>query len=126
MVEENLSFGTFIVKMRNRPGLEMSLRALAKEMGLSPSYWSDIEKDQKNPPSLDKLALLAKILKLSEEENTQMLDLAGKQRNTVAPDIPEYIMRNDFVAAALRTAIANNAEQCDWEKFVEQLKNKKR
>ena len=126
MVEENLSFGSFIVKMRNRPGLEMSLRALAKEMGLSPSYWSDIEKGQKNPPSLDKLALLAKILKLSEEEHTQMLDLAGKRRKTVAPDIPEYIMRNEYVAAALRTAIANNAEQCDWEKFVEQLKNKNR
>lgn len=54
-----------------------------------------------------------------------MFDLAGKQRNSVAPDLPDYIMKRDYVAAALRTARDLDADEDDWLKFVEELKQRK-
>ncbi len=67
-------------------------------------FLTDVEKDRRNPFDMEKLTQLAQILNLSKEENAQMLDLAGKKRNAVAPDLPEYIMERDYVSAALRTA----------------------
>ena len=54
-----------------------------------------------------------------------MFDLAGKERDAVAPDIPAYIMGNDYVAAALRTVRDLGANEEDWAKFVEELKRRK-
>ena len=72
-----------------------------------------------------KLTQLAKILNLSKEENEQMLDLAGKKRNAVAPDLPEYIMERDYVSAALRTARDLDAGEEEWNQFVEELRKRK-
>lgn len=54
-----------------------------------------------------------------------MLDLAGKKRNAVAPDLPEYIMQRDYVSAALRTARDLDAGEEEWQRFVEELKKRK-
>ena len=118
-----IRFGDFIAQKRLERGI--SLRKMAEQVGLSAPYWSDIEKNRKNPPSLEKLELIATILGLSEDEKTMMLDLAGDGRDTVGPDIPAYIKENDYVAAALRTARDLGASQDDWEKFVADLKNRK-
>ena len=118
-----LKFGNYIAQKRMEKGI--SLRKMAELVGFSAPYWSDIEKNRKNPPSLDKLGLIATILCLSEYEKTIMLDLAGDGRDTVGPDIPAYIKENDYVAAALRTARDLGASQDDWEKFVADLKNRK-
>ena len=58
-------------------------------------------------------------------ENAQMLDLAGKKRNAVAPDLPEYIMERDYVSAALRTARDLDAGEEEWNQFVEELRKRK-
>lgn len=94
-------------------------------LDLSPAYWSDIEKDRRNPPEMDKLDQIAKILDLSEEDKSIMLDLAGKKRNSVAPDLPDYIMERDYVAAALRTARDLDAGEAEWMQFVSDLKRRK-
>ena len=94
-------------------------------MEVSAPFWSDIEKGRKNPPKLEKLEILAKHLSLTDEDNALMLDLAGKERDAVAPDIPAYIMQNDYVAVALRTARDLGADEEDWDKFVEDLKKRK-
>ena len=116
-------FGDYIAQKRLEKNI--SLRKMADMVGLSAPYWSDIEKNRKNPPSLDKLELIASILGLPEDEKTVMLDLAGNGRNTVGPDIPEYIKENDYVAAALRTARDLGANEDDWEKFVADLRKRK-
>ena len=117
------TFGEFVVAKRLEK--QISLRKLAELMGVSAPFWSDIEKGRKNPPKLEKLEHLARILALTDEENTLMLDLAGKERDAVAPDIPVYIMENDYVAAALRTVRDLGADEKDWDKFVEDLKKRK-
>ena len=123
MEEIRKQFGDFIVAKRLERGI--SLRKMAELIGVSAPYWSDIEKNRKNPPSLDKLERIASILLLTEEEKSQMLDLAGSDRDTVAPDIPAYIKDNDYVAAALRTARDLGANEDDWEKFVADLRKRK-
>ena len=117
------SFGEFLQKKRLEN--EITLRKMAKLIGITAPYLTDIEKDRRNPPEIQKLDKIAEILSLTEEEKAVMFDLAGKQRNSVAPDLPDYIMKRDYVAGALRTARDLDADEDDWLKFVEELKQRK-
>ena len=117
------SFGEFLQKKRLEN--EITLRKIAELIGITAPYLTDIEKDRRNPPEIQKLDKIAEILSLTEEEKAVMFDLAGKQRNSVAPDLPDYIMKRDYVAAALRTARDLDADEDDWLKFVEELKQRK-
>ena len=121
-MEQFNTFGEFVVAKRLENNI--SLRKMAELMDVSAPFWSDVEKGRKNPPKLEKLEQLARILHLTDEDTKLMLDLAGKERNAVAPDIPEYIKQNDYVAAALRTVRDLGASEEDWDKFVEELKKR--
>ena len=103
----------------------MTLRKMAQLLGCSAPYLSDVEKGRRNPFEVGKQELAARVLCLTAEETSEMLDLAGKQRNSVAPDLPDYIMRRDYVAAALRTARDLGAGEKEWAAFVEELKRRK-
>lgn len=117
------NFGEFISKKRVEK--KITLRKMADMLGVSAPFLTDVEKDRRNPFDMEKLTQLAKILNLSKEENAQMLDLAGKKRNAVAPDLPEYIMERDYVSAALRTARDLDAGEEEWNRFVEELRKRK-
>lgn len=123
MSKEYLNFGDFISKKRQER--EITLRDMAKRLEISAPYLSDVEKDRRNPFDIEKLKVLTQILSLSEEEKREMLDLAGKKRGDVAPDLPNYIINNDYVSAALRTARDLDAGEEEWNKFVEELRKKK-
>ena len=118
-----LNFGDFLQKKRMER--QITLRKMAELLGFSAPYLTDIEKDRRNPPEMESLEQISKILNLSENERAVMFDLAGKKRNAVAPDLPEYIIERDYVAAALRTARDLDASEADWLRFVEELKNRK-
>lgn len=117
------NFGEFLQTKREQQ--KITLRQLAEKLGVSAPFLSDVEKGRRNSLDMDKLSLLKQILNLSEDEYETMLNLAGKQRKTVAPDLPEYIMERDYVSAALRTARDLDAGEAEWQRFVEELKNRK-
>nr|WP_300841752.1 helix-turn-helix transcriptional regulator [uncultured Acetatifactor sp.] len=117
------NFGEFI--SRKRVEKQITLRKMADMLGVSAPFLTDVEKDRRNPFDMEKLTQLARILNLSKEENALMLDLAGKKRNAVAPDLPEYIMERDYVSAALRTARDLDAGEEEWNQFVEELRKRK-
>ena len=117
------SFGRFIAKKREEN--RITLREMARLLKITPPYLSDIEKGRRNPPEREKLDQIAKILFLSTDERRYMYDLAGKQRNTVSSDLPDYIMEKDYVRLALRTAMDLDAGEDEWLKFVEDLNNRK-
>ena len=98
---------------------------MAELLKCSAPFLSDVEKDRRNPFDMDKLELLGQILELDSDDYALMLDLAGKKRNSVAPDLPEYIMQRDYVSAALRTARDLDAGEQEWLRFVEELKKRK-
>ena len=120
---KNANFGEFISQKRVEK--QITLRKMADMLGVSAPFLTDVEKDRRNPFDMEKLTQLARILNLSKEENALMLDLAGKKRNAVAPDLPEYIMERDYVSAALRTARDLDAGEEEWNQFVEELRKRK-
>ena len=117
------NFGSFLSSKREEK--QITLRKLASMLGVSAPFLSDVEKNRRNPPDLDRLNKIAEILELEPEEKTEMLNLAGKGRNTIAPDLPEYIMERDYVSAALRTARDMDAGEEEWKKFIEDLRRRK-
>lgn len=117
------NFGEFLQKKREEK--RITLRKMADLLGFSAPFLSDVEKDRRNPPDLPKLEQIAEILGLSYEEKETMFNLAGKKRDSVAPDLPEYIMSRDYVAAALRTARDLDAGEEEWLQFVNELKQRK-
>ena len=123
MNTQYLNFGDFL--QRKRTEKKITIRKMAEMLGITAPYLNDIEKDRRNPPEMEKLELISQILMLSDEDKTTMFDLAGKKRNSVAPDLPDYIMEHDYVAAALRTARDLDAGEAEWLKFVEELKQRK-
>ena len=123
MNANTMNFGAFLQRKREEKGI--TLRKMAEMLGFSAPFLSDVEKDRRNPPELAKLELIAQILGRTYEEQETMYNLAGKKRDSVAPDLPEYIMSRDYVAAALRTARDLDAGEEEWLRFVQELRERK-
>ena len=121
-IREYDNFGDFLTSKREQR--DLTLRELARKMGISAPFLSDVEKNRTAPLTKERLDAVVEILNLDSDERTAMYDLVGRQRNTVAPDLPDYIMGRDYVAAALRTARDLNAGEAEWLKFVEELKKR--
>lgn len=117
-------FGAYIAQMRIEK--DVKLKPIAEKLGVSVTYLSDIIKGRRNPPDIDGLEALAEILGLSEKEENVMFDLAGRERNQVSPDLPEYIMDETLPNARVALRRARNAKLGDdfW-KEVNQIIDKK-
>ncbi|MCD8157862.1 MAG: helix-turn-helix domain-containing protein [Clostridiales bacterium] len=120
-------FGEFINekrKGRGDNGGDVLLRDLAKAMGnMSVSYLSDIIKGRRNPPDKRLLEIMADVLSLTPEEKDEMYDLAGKERDEAAPDLPDYIMDENIphVRAALRKANKKGLGDDFWKKVYDEI-----
>jgi len=122
MNENEMKFGRFVEQKRKEQGI--TLRGLAGELELAPSYMSDMEKGRRYPPDRGKLEEIARILKLPKEDKDLMYDLAAlAKENTVSPDLPEYIMEKDIVRVALRKARDKNVSDEDWQRVIEIFDN---
>ncbi len=117
------NFGEFLNSKRTEK--DFTLRELARQLEVSAPFLSDVEKNRCAPLTTERLEKVACILVLSENEKSEMYDLVGKQRDSVAPDLPEYIKSRDYVSMALRTARDVDAGEKEWLKFVEELKKNK-
>lgn len=126
MNDKPIRFGDYLNKKRKAL---MTLRAFAAKVGKVPGYISDVENSRRDPPAYDVLVTFADVLYLSEADCEIFFDLAGKGRDEVSPDLPDYIMKSevaDSVRMALRTAKNSKASVEDWLRFVEEMKNKER
>lgn len=108
-------FGAFIA--RKRIEKDVKLRPIAERLGVSVTYLSDIIKGRRNPPDKEGLVALADALQLDEKERDEMFDLAGRERNQVSPDLPDYIMDEKLPSArvALRRARNQNLGEDFWQ-----------
>lgn len=119
-------FGQFITKKRKEKGI--TLRGMAGLMDFSPAYWSDIEKGRRNPPSIENLKEVAEILRLTQQETENIIDMASEDRDEIPMDLPEYIKESDLARTALRKAkqLNENDGGSDitkraWEDFIKAL-----
>ncbi len=119
-------FGKFIdEKRRGRApgGSNILLKDIAAAMGVTATYLSDIVKGRRNPPDVETLRKIAIVLNLDSEEKALMYDLAGRERNEAAPDLPEYLMSEDIphVRAALRRASDKKLGDDFWKRVFDQI-----
>lgn len=119
---KDIKFGQYLKMLRE--ARDVTLRELARQTSLSAPYLSDVENDRSQPLTKERMEKVISVLQLSDEEQNQLFDLAGRQRKEVAADLPEYIMENDYVTAALRTARDLKAGEEEWQRFVDELKKR--
>ncbi|MBQ1734952.1 MAG: helix-turn-helix domain-containing protein, partial [Lachnospiraceae bacterium] len=127
MYENTNTFGRFVREKRLDAG-DVTLKDIGYAVGVSLSYYSDIEHDRRNPGEGFDYEALAKLLKLSESEKAHMYDLAGKCRKTVPEDIEDVMMNTEsgnMARMALRMTKAGIAKEDDWKEFIRQLERKK-
>ena len=120
-------FGAYIDQKRmgrGPGGADILLRDLAYAMGnMTMLYLSDIIKGRRNPPDKKYLKIIADELHLDADECDEMYDLAGRERDEAAPDLPEYIMDENLphVRVALRKANKKGLGDDFWKRVAEEI-----
>ena len=118
-----VTFGEYLKHKRTEK--QISLRELARGLGVSAPFLSDVENNRRAPLTEDRLADLADVLHLSTAEKAEMYDIVGHQKGLLAPDLNPYVTNRPFVSAALRTARNLEATEEDWQRFVDDLIKRK-
>lgn len=114
-----MTFGEFVKEKRQ--SLNITLRAFADELGIAPSYVSDIEKGKRNAPTQDILEDMVRVLHLNDNDKNNLFDLAAESKNEVAQDITEYVSDNQNVRVALRRAKELNLGEEEWLQIIEDM-----
>ena len=119
-------FGKYIDSKRRGRGAggdDVKLKDIAEAMGMTASYLSDIIKGRRNPPEMHIIEKISVVLKLSPDEKEELLDLAGRERDSAAPDLPEYLMATEIphVRKALRRASEKNLGDEFWKRVVDDI-----
>ena len=117
------SFGELLTQLREKK--DKTLRELARAIGVSAPFLSDVEKGRRSALTAERIEKVAEVLQLDQDERNALFDAAGKQKNSIPPDLPDYIMEHEFVSAALRTARDLDASEEEWKRFVEDLRRRK-
>jgi transcriptional regulator with XRE-family HTH domain len=115
------TFGEFLTAKRREKGIT-SLQA-SERVGISPSYYCDIERGRRNPPDRETLESLVVALRLVGNDIDTFYDLAGRARREAPPDLPGYINEYQVVRVALRLAKEKGCED-DWHRFIRDLESK--
>lgn len=98
------NFGEFL--QRKRTEKQITLRKMAEMIGITAPYLTDIEKDRRNPPEMEKLELISQILMLNDEDKTTMYDLAAR-RETLLPQTCPTISWNTTMCPQTRKTLCN-------------------
>ena len=118
-MNKKTDFGQFISEQKRKHSLQS--QELAKKLGISLGYFSQLEHGKRVCPDPGLLKKMAEIFELTLEEKTTMYDLYAKASGQISPDICEYVKSREVVQKALRYARDANATDEDWEKFIEFL-----
>ena len=123
MKKTTVTFGEYLKHKREEK--QISLREVARTLGVSAPFLSDVENNRRGPLTEERLADLAQVLHLNEKEKAEMYDIVGKQKGLLAPDLNPYVTERPYVNAALRAARNLEANEEDWQRFVDDLIKRK-
>ena len=100
-----MNFGELLSQLRIEAGYK-NTSMLAKKLGVSRAYLSEIEKGIRAAPSDAIILQLVDTLKPSEEQAALFFDLAAKSKSvfTIPLDLVEYISGDENILAFLRAA----------------------
>lgn len=118
--KENYSFGQAMRYIRQRKDLK--IRKVAKEVGKTPTYISDIERDNNKPPEKELMKKILVALDIQEIELQNCLyDLAARQRGRVSEDIAGYIMEHSDLRLVIRMVQQRNDGESFWAECVKKM-----
>ena len=98
----DLTFGQFISEQRQKHSMES--QELAKALGISGAYLSQLERGVRTNPSTELLDKIAMVLCLNKIETETLYDLYAKVSGQISPDLAVYVSSSETVRQALRTA----------------------
>ena len=117
------AFGLYVKSRREAMG--KSLRGLAADLDMTPTYLNDIEKGNRVAPQKH-LEKMVEILGITGDDNVNCFyDLAGKSRNDIFPDLNPYIGEKQIARVALRKARDLNIPDSKWQEFIDNMNDKK-
>ena len=123
MGSDERTFGELLTFLREQK--DVTLRELARGIGVSAPFLSDVEKGRRSALTAERIEKVVAVLHLDSDTKTALYNAAGKQKKSIPPDLPDYIMGHEYVSAALRTARDLDASEEEWQRFVEDLKKRK-
>ena len=90
----DIAFGEYV--RQKRLERKMTLRAFAKEVGISATFISGMENNEKSAPSDEVLKSISEVLTLDKGEMDRLYDLAAqtKASNPLPLDIAETVREN--------------------------------
>lgn len=104
------TFGKLLRSLRNEAGV--GLRELARLIGKSPGYISDVELDNVSPPSEE---IIVNISKALSTDKKVLLSKAKK----VDPELSEYVVDQPQAADFLRMAKDQEFSGDDWDRLTQ-------
>lgn len=120
---DKYSFGEYVKKRRIELGI--SLRELAKNIGISAPSLLEIEKGLKHAPTKiidgrNRMQDLIRYLKIEEDEIYDFYEMADTTR-TNYPDIDLYLSQNKLAKTAIRLAKDIDLSDDEWQAFISHL-----
>ena len=118
----DMSFGEYV--RQKRLERKITLRTFAKQVGISATFISGMENNEKSAPSDEVLKNIAEVLILDKSETDILYDLAvqTKASNPLPLDIAETVRENAVVRIALRVAKDLDATDEEWADVMRRLK----
>ena len=113
MAETTESFGEFLRSRRKEA--RVGLRELARLIGKSAGYISDVELDNVPPPSEETIVQIANALNVDKKA---LLSSAKK----VDPELSEYVAEQPLAADFLRMAKDQEFNGDDWDRLTQLAK----
>ena len=116
-----MRFGAFIKSRRQADPRELTLRDVARFLGISISYLSDVEQGRRKPFDSARIEKFCFYLGLSDEDCSRMYDLAALETGKVPSDIKDILMYTeigDLAWHALRLSNAGVITEDDWREFI--------
>lgn len=95
-----MDFGKYLEEKRK--SRNYTIRAFAKKINISYTYLTDVEKGRSKAFKLEILKKTIEVLQLDGKETDMLYDLAGKSRDTIAPDVEEYLKKNEEIIEKIR------------------------
>lgn len=93
-------FGEYLEEKRK--SRNYTIRLFARRVNISYTYLADVEKGRSKAFKLEILNKIIEVLQLDEKETDMLYDLAGKSRDTIAPDVEEYLKKNEEIIEEIR------------------------
>ena len=111
----------------------ITLRKMAKDLGISVSYLSDIESGHKMAPNSEEdkyknlIEDITVYLELNNSDKEKLVMLADRdlvEHGHISNDITSYMGVTPLASVALRKAKETNLTDEDWERIIRNMDNK--